>query len=208
LAQADAHFIVGADRGLDLLLGPRAATQHVLHRRDAVAQAVDGAKQRAQPCLPARQGARRRQYGERDPAFERNVLEHAARKHVVRVVVGVDEPGDGELAACIEPLRIRRGILLLRSDRSNDAVLDQNVFHRGGGGEVGQNLRSGHEKPARGGHPLRPSQNADGKSCAALPQPVEWRSAFTQAAPQDGASERVDALLPSPLHIRMRMAQN
>jgi len=182
---ADTHFIVGVDHRLDLLLGARAATQHVLHRRDAVAQAVDCAEQRAQPCLPARQDARRRRYGERNPAFEREVLEHAARKHVMRVVMGVDEPRDGELAACIEPLRIRRRNFLRRSDRGNDAVLDQNIFDMGSRVEGGQNFRPGHEKLARGGHPVRPSQNANGKSCAAFPQPVEWRSALCRLRHQN-----------------------
>jgi hypothetical protein len=61
--------------------------------------------------------------------LERKILEHAARQHIVRVVVSVDEAGDHQHPAGFDDLGLTcRQAWSYRGDRCS---LDQNVAHRG-----------------------------------------------------------------------------
>ena len=103
---ADPDLLIGRDDGLKMLGIEREQRQHVLDRGHPGPQALGGAEQRPRAHLGGRTlGVCGRESVEQ-PHLQRQGLEAAFEKHVVRVVMRVDEARHDQLAGRVDrPLR-------------------------------------------------------------------------------------------------------
>jgi hypothetical protein len=135
-----------------MLFRARAAAKHVLDGGDAVAQAVDGAKERAQPDLARRELARRRQDRQGNPHFERYVFEHAARQHVVGVIVRVDQAGNDQFVPAIHHHPVLLEFFATRRNSGDFSFPDDNIFGLRSSVWIGQNRSAHYDKIASRNH--------------------------------------------------------
>ena len=114
---ADAGFLVGRQHRIDKSLVLRHQREKILDRRDAVAEMLGGADQRSKPHLLEGTRPVARRIGVDGPDIEGHFLEQALRHHVMRMIMGVDEPRHDELARGIDDFDAGFG-RQIRPDRS------------------------------------------------------------------------------------------
>ncbi len=106
---ADADLFVGPHDRVEVPVLERVERQHVLNGGHARAQALERAEQGAGADLLHRAGRILRRQRIEAPGLERHLLQCAFGQHVVRVVMGVDEAGQDEMAAPVELVDRRAG---------------------------------------------------------------------------------------------------